>query len=406
MAVIVQKFGGTSVRNIGSIKKAAKRVIETKKTGDEVVVVLSAMAGETDKLIALAHEVCKNPNPRELDVLISTGEQVTVALFAMLLDSLGYGAKSFLAHQVGIYTDDFYGGARIHDIDTQKVIKELRNGTIVVVAGFQGTSDQGDITTLGRGGSDTTAMAIAAALNAYICEIYTDVEGVYTTDPDICPKARKLKRISYDEMLEMASMGTKVLQIRSVEFAKKYNVPIHVRSSFVKGSGTMVIPEDKDMEGVVVSGIAYDKDQARITITKVPDRPRIASKVFAPITDAGIVVDMILQNTSAYGFTDITFTVPRNDFKKAMELVRDTTKEVGAEEVLGDEGIAKISIVGVGMRSHAGIASKMFTTLADENINIMMISTSEIKISCVIDEKYTELAVRALHHAFGLDKER
>lgn len=406
MAVIVQKFGGTSLGNIESIKKVAKRVIKTKKAGHEVVVVLSAMAGETDKLISLAHEICENPDPRELDVLISTGEQVTVALFAILLNSLGYSAKSFLAHQVRIYTDNFHGRARIHDIDTQKIIKELRNGTIVVVAGFQGSNDQGDITTLGRGGSDTTAVAIAAALNANICEIYTDVEGVYTTDPDICPKARKLKRISYDEMLEMASLGAKVLQIRSVEFAKKYHVPIHVRSSFVEENGTMVIPEDKDMERVVVSGIAYDKDQARITITKVPDRPGIASKIFAPITGAGIVVDMILQNTSAYGFTDMTFTVPRNEFKKAMELVSVTAKEVGAEEVLGDEGIAKVSIVGVGMRSHAGIASKMFTTLADENINIMMISTSEIKISCVIDEKYTELAVRALHDAFGLDKPR
>ncbi len=404
MAIVVQKYGGTSVGSIERIKKVARRVIKTKDTGDEVVVVLSAMAGETDRLISLARETSNDPNPRELDVLLSTGEQVSVALFAMLLNSMGYDAKSFLAHQVKIFTNGAHGTARIHDINTERIIDEVRKGTIVVIAGFQGTTNMGDITTLGRGGSDTTAVAVAAALNAYLCEIFTDVEGVYTADPNICPKASKLKRISYDEMLELASLGAKVLQIRSVEFAKKYNVPIHVRSSLVEEGGTMVVPEDKDMERVIVSGVAYDKNQARITITEVPDKPGIASKVFEPITDAGIIVDMILQNTSVYGFTDITFTVERAVFRKAMKLVRKVAKDVGAKRVLGDEGIAKVSIVGVGMRSHAGVASKMFTTLANENINIMMISTSEIKISCVIHEKYTELAVRALHDAFGLDK--
>lgn len=402
MAIVVQKYGGTSVASIERMKKVARRVIKTKSTGDEVVVVLSAMAGETDRLISLARETSDDPNPRELDVLLSTGEQVSVALFAMLLNSMGCNAKSFLAHQVKIFTNHAHGTARIHDIDTERIIDEVRKGTIVVIAGFQGTTDAGDVTTLGRGGSDTTAVAVAAALNAYLCEIFTDVEGVYTADPNVCPKASKLKRISYDEMLELASLGAKVLQIRSVEFAKKYDIPIHVRSSLVEEGGTMVVPEDKDMEKVVVSGVAYDKNQARITITEVPDKPGIASKLFESITDAGIIVDMILQNTSAYGFTDITFTVERAVFRKAMKLVRKVAKDVGAKRVLGDEGIAKVSIVGVGMRSHAGVASKMFTTLANENINIMMISTSEIKISCVIHEKYTELAVRALHDAFGL----
>jgi aspartate kinase len=402
MAIVVQKYGGTSVASIERMKKVARRVIKTKSTGDEVVVVLSAMAGETDRLISLARETSDDPDPRELDVLLSTGEQVSVALFAMLLNSMGCNAKSFLAHQVKIFTNRAHGTARIHGIDTERIIDEVRKGTIVVIAGFQGTTKTGDVTTLGRGGSDTTAVAVAAALNAYLCEIFTDVEGVYTADPNVCPKASKLKRISYDEMLELASLGAKVLQIRSVEFAKKYDIPIHVRSSLVEEGGTMVVREDKDMEKVVVSGVAYDKNQARITITEVPDKPGIASKLFESITDAGIIVDMILQNTSAYGFTDITFTVERAVFRKAMKLVRKVAKDVGAKRVLGDEGIAKVSIVGVGMRSHAGVASKMFTTLANENINIMMISTSEIKISCVIHEKYTELAVRALHDAFGL----
>lgn len=404
MALIVQKYGGTSLGTIDMIREAARRIIKAKDSGNEIVVVVSAMAGETDRLIDLAHEVCNNPDPRELDVFVSTGEQESAALLAMILRSLGYKAKSFLAHQIRIHTDNRYGMARIHNIDTQRIVDELREGTIVVVAGFQGISDLGDITTLGRGGSDTTAVAMAAAVNASVCEIYTDVEGVYTTDPGICRKARKLKKISYDEMLELASLGAKVLQIRSVEFAKKYNVPIHVKSTFSEGMGTMVIPEDKSMEKVVVSGVAYDKNQARITITKVPDRPGIASKVFSSITSAGIIVDMILQNTSIEGFTDMTFTVERHDFKKALELVRNTAKKIKAERVIGDDKIAKVSIVGVGMRSHAGVASKMFTSLANENINIMMISTSEIKISCVIDEKYTELAVRALHEAFDLDK--
>ena len=406
MALIVQKYGGTSVGSIEKIKGVAKKVIDYHRQGNQMVIVLSAMAGQTDGLIKLAREMTEDPNPRELDVLMATGEQVSVALFAMAVKSMGYDARSLLGFQAAIYTDHLFGKARIHEVKTERIMKELEKGRIVTVAGFQGLDDHGNITTLGRGGSDTTAVALAAALKADICEIFTDVDGVYTTDPDICPKARKMEAISYDEMLEMASLGAKVLEIRSVEFAKKYNVPIHVRSTFAKERGTMVIAETKDMERVMVSGIAYRKNEARVTIKKVPDRPGTASRIFEPVLKAGIVVDMIVQNMSEDGFTDMTFTVPRADFYKTMKLVSDVAQEIEAEKVLGDENIAKVSIIGVGMRSHAGVAQKMFEVLAKENINIIMISTSEIKVSCVIEEKYTELAVRALHEAFGLDDEQ
>jgi len=405
MALIVQKYGGTSVGSIERIRSVARRVIESHLQGHQMVVVLSAMAGQTDGLIRLAREMTEDPDPRELDVLMATGEQISVALFAMAVKSMGYDACSLLGFQVGIYTDDLYGKARIQQIKKERILKELEKNRIVTVAGFQGLDDHGDITTLGRGGSDTTAVALAAAMKADVCEIYTDVDGVYTTDPHVCPKARKLNLISYDEMLEMASLGAKVLEIRSVEFAKKYNVPIHVRSTFSNERGTMVVEETRDMEKVLVSGVAFNKNEARVTIRKVPDRPGIAFRIFEPVFESGIVVDMILQNTSEDGLTDLTFTVPKADFYKTMKLVSDTAQKIGAEKVLGDENIAKVSIIGVGMRTHAGVASRMFEILAKENINIMMISTSEIKISCVIEEKYTELAVRVLHEAFGLDVE-
>jgi len=340
-----------------------------------------------------------------LDALISTGEQVSVALFSMAVQDLGFKAISLLGHQVKIVTDDAYGRARICEIDTRRIMEEIRKDKIVAVAGFQGLDEKGNITTLGRGGSDTTAVAVAAALKAQVCEIFTDVEGVYTTDPNICPKARKMKKISYEEMLEMASLGAKVLEIRSVEFAKKFKVPVHVRSTFTDKEGTMVVQEDKSMEKILVSGVTYNKNEARITITKVPDRPGIASKIFTPISEAGVVVDMIIQNSSAEGLTDLTFTVPKIDYKKTMNIVKKIAKEIKAEQVMGDENIAKVSIVGLGMRNHAGVATTMFSALAKEGINIMMISTSEIKISCVINEKYTELAVRTLHNVFHLDQE-
>jgi len=405
MPLVVQKYGGTSVGSIEKIRNVAKRVIEIKEKGVDLVVVLSAMSGETDKLIRLAQEMTESPDPRELDVLISTGEQVTVALFSMAVQSLGFKATSLLGYQVKIVTDQAYGRARISEIDTRRIMEEIRRDKIVAVAGFQGLDEAGNITTLGRGGSDTTAVAVAAALKAQVCEIFTDVEGVYTTDPGICPKARKLKKISYEEMLEMASLGSKVLEIRSVEFAKKFKVPIHVRSTFTDKEGTMVMQEDKSMEKILVSGVTYNKNEARLTITKVPDRPGIASKIFIPISEAGIVVDMIIQNTSAEGLTDLTFTVPKVDFKKTMAIIKKVAKEIKAERVLGDEHIAKVSIIGLGMRNHAGVATSMFSALAKEGINIMMIATSEIKISCVIDEKYTELAVRTLHEVFHLDEE-
>jgi len=405
MALIVQKYGGSSVGSIEKIKAVAERVIEDYRQGNQMVVVLSAMAGQTDGLIQLAEEMTPHPDPRELDVLMSTGEQVSVALFSMAIKSMGHDARSLLGFQAAIHTSHLYGKARIHDIDTERIKKELNRERIIAVAGFQGLNERGDITTLGRGGSDTTAVALAAALNADVCEIFTDVDGVYTTDPNICPRAKKMEFISYDEMLEMASLGAKVLEIRSVEFAKKFNVPIHVRSTFTRERGTMVVAETEDMEKVLVSGVAFNKNEARVTIKKVPDQPGIASRIFEPVFESGIVVDMIVQNTSEDGLTDLTFTVPKPDFYKTMKLVSDTAQKVGAEKVLGDQDIAKVSVIGVGMRSHAGVAKKMFSTLAKENINIMMISTSEIKISCVIEEKYTELAVRVLHNVFGLDDE-
>ncbi len=404
MALIVQKYGGTSVANIDRIRNVANRVIRRHQAGDHVVVVLSAMSGVTDRLIELAHQVTADPNDRELDVLLATGEQTTVALLAMMLNSMGFPAVSLLGFQAEIVTNNSYGRARIKEIHVERIKKALEQKNIVTVAGFQGWTSDRDITTLGRGGSDTSAVALAAALSADSCEIYTDVDGVYTTDPNICSKAKKLKKISYNEMLEAASLGAKVLQIRSVEFAKKYSVPIHVRSSFNEEEGTMVVKEETDMEKVAVSGIAYDKNQARITLRKVPDQPGIAAKIFASLAKSQIVVDMIIQNTRAAGLTDLTFTVSKSDYKKALEIQKKVAREIKAEDVYSDEHITKVSIIGVGMRSHSGVAGKMFSVLANENINIMMISTSEIKISCLISEKYTELAVRALHDAFELDK--
>jgi aspartate kinase len=405
MALVVQKYGGTSVGDIERIKNVASRVIATKNRGHEVVVVVSAMAGETDKLIHLAQQVTPNPDEREMDVLVSTGEQVSIALLAIAFKSMGYNAKSYLGFQIKISTDSAFGKARITSIESEKILDDLKNGRVVVVAGFQGVDESDNITTLGRGGSDTTAVAIAAALKADVCEIYTDVDGVYTTDPNICSKARKLSKISYDEMLEMASLGAKVLQTRSVEFAKKYDVPIHVRSSFNDNSGTIVCKEDKEMERVVVSGVTYNKNEAKIEVMRVPDVPGVAAKLFKPIANANIVVDMIIQTSSAdKGFADVAFTVPKSDFAKTLQIVKGTIKELGGKEVDADENIAKVSIVGVGMRSHSHVATQMFSALAKEGINIYMISTSEIKISCIIDSKYTELAVRALHDAFQLDQ--
>jgi aspartate kinase len=402
MALIVQKYGGTSVGDTEKIRRVVRRVIETKKQGNDMVVVLSAMAGETNKLISLAHQITEDPDPRELDVLVSTGEQITISLFAIAAKTMGNDARSFLGHQVRILTDNAYGKARIADVDTSPIRENLRQGCIVVIAGFQGIDADGNITTLGRGGSDTTAVAVAAALDADLCEIFTDVEGVFTADPNVCSDARKIDRISYDELLEMASLGAKVMEIRSVEFAKRYNVPLHIRSSFNNNPGTMVVQEEKEMEDRAVTGVTYNKSEARITLTKVPDKPGIAAKIFTPISDANIAVDMIIQNTRASDLTDLTFTVPRADFRKAMEIVQRLGKEIGCERVMGDENIAKVSLIGLGMRNHVGIAGKMFGTLAAHNINIMMISTSEIKISAIIDEKYTELAVRVLHDAFEL----
>jgi aspartate kinase len=403
MALIVQKYGGTSVADTDRIRSVAQRVIKTHSAGNDVVVVLSAMAGETNRLIQLAHQITDEPNTRELDVLLATGEQTTVSLFCIMLESMGCSAVSLLGHQANIITDTAFGRARIAEINADRIQDLLSQKKIVAIAGFQGRDQQGNITTLGRGGSDTSAVAIAAALKADICEIYTDVDGVYTTDPNICEKARKLEKVSYDEMLEMASLGAKVLQIRAVEFAKKFHVPVHVRSSFKEEEGTMVVEETEDMERLVVSGVAYSKDEARITLTKVPDHPGVASRILTPVGEAGIIVDMIIQNTRKGGLTDLTFTVPRADYQKAMSIEKEVAESIGAEEVLGDEHIAKISVIGVGMRSHSGVAAQTFAALAKENINIMMISTSEIKISCIIEEKHTELAVRVLHDAFALD---
>jgi len=404
VALIVQKYGGTSVGDIARIRNVANRVARTRKEGNDVVVVVSAMSGETDRLIRLAQQAYETPDLREYDSLISTGEQVSAALLAITLQSMGVPAKSFLGPQIRILTDSAFSVARIQDVETKSLRKELKAGIVPIVTGFQGVDKAGNITTLGRGGSDTTGVAVAAALKADVCEIFTDVDGVYTTDPNICPDARKLSRISYDEMMEMASLGAKVLQIRSVEFAKKYNVPIHVRSSFNDRSGTWVVKEDEKMEKVLVSGVTLNKNEARVTITGVPDKPGIASKIFTPISDAGIVVDMIIQNSSADGLADMTFTVPKADIKKALRLVKKTAESLQAREFLADENIAKVSIVGAGMVSHSGVASKMFNALAEENINILMISTSEIKISCVVEAKYGELAARVLHRAFNLEK--
>ena len=405
MALIVQKFGGTSVGSTDKMKAVAERVLKKHKQGNQMVVVLSAMAGETDRLVGMARDMQKIPALREMDMLLSTGEQVTISLFAMAVKEAGYDAVSLLGDQVRIHTNSMHTKARIQEIDTKSIINHLNNNTIVTVAGFQGVNDEGDITTLGRGGSDTTAVALAAALKADTCEIYTDVEGVYTTDPNICSAARKIDRISYDEMLELASLGAKVLDIRSVGLAKRYKVPLHVRSTFSENEGTWVVEEDKIMESIVVSGVTYSKNEARITLNKVPDQPGVAAKIFLPISDAEIVVDMIIQNTRAGDLTDMTFTVPRNDYDRAMKLLQEIASDIHAESVTGAENIAKISIVGVGMRNHSGIASTMFHILAKEGINIMMISTSEIKVSCIVEEKYTELAVRALHDAFALDRE-
>ena len=405
MSLIVQKFGGTSVADPERIMSVAKRVGNTYDQGNDVVVILSAMAGVTDNLIGMAQAVAESPDSRELDVLLATGEQTTCALLAMNLKSMNYPAQSLMGHQVELMTDHCFGNARILDIKAHRVRELLDRRHIVVIAGFQGCDLDGNITTLGRGGSDTSAVAIAAAIKADVCEIYTDVDGIYTADPNICGKARKLDTISYDEMLNMASLGAKVLQIRSVGFAKKYKIPVHVRSSFSEEEGTMVVDENSGMERLAVSSVTHDHNQARITLKKVPDQPGIAAKIFSPIAEAGIVVDMIIQNTRAGGETDLTFTVPRSDFQRALELQKKVAADTGAEKVFGDEKIAKISVIGVGMKDHSGVASTMFSTLARENINIMMISTSEIRISCVIEEKYTELAVRVLHTAFGLDKE-
>jgi aspartate kinase len=405
MGLIVQKYGGTSVADIERIRNVARRVAKTFDGGNEVVVVISAMAGVTDGLMRMSAQISENPQKRELDVLLSTGEQTTAALLAMTLCAMNYPARSLLGFQAEVHTDCDYGNARIVDIGTDRIRQLMTGRTIVVVAGFQGCDPEGNITTLGRGGSDTSAVAIAAALKADTCEIYTDVDGIYTADPNICPRARKLKVVSYDEMLNMASLGAKVLQIRSVGFAKKYNVPVHVRSSFNGEEGTMVVNEDSGMEKLIVTAVTHDKDQARITLKKVPDQPGIAAKIFTPITEAKIVVDMIIQNTRAGGQTDLTFTVPESDFPRAMEIEREVARQIGAEEVFGGKDIAKVSVIGVGMRNHSGVASTMFNALAKENVNIIMISTSEIRISCVIEEKYTELAVRVLHSAFGLDRE-
>ena len=406
MGLVVQKFGGTSVANVEKIKNVAGKAIREKQAGHDVIVVLSAMAGETNRLIDLAHSAADNPDEREYDSLISTGEQVTISLLSIVLNDMGYRARSFLGFQIKILTDQAHQKARISMIDTETIRKELKKGAIVVVAGFQGVDEENNITTLGRGGSDTSAVALAAALKADRCDIYTDVDGVYTTDPNICAKARRLQRISYDEMLEMAMTGAKVLQPRSVEMAKKYNVPVYVKSTFSDEGGTLVTKEDKEMEREVLSGITYDRDQAKITVVHIPDRPGIAANLFLPLSERHISVDMIIQNASSQGFTDLTFTVAKKDMKTAQKIVEATAKEIGAKKVEVDDDVAKVSIIGVGMLSHSGVAAKMFKTMADEGINIMMISTSEIKISCVIQRKYTELAVMVLHDAFQLEKKK
>ncbi|UCE89216.1 MAG: aspartate kinase [Pseudomonadota bacterium] len=404
MALIVQKYGGTSVGSIERIEQVAAKAIAARAAGDDLVLVVSAMSGETNRLVKLAHAVASDPDPREFDVLVSTGEQVTIALLSMALNRRGCPARSYTGSQVHILTDNAHTKARILGIDEARVRGDLEEGRVVVIAGFQGVDEQGNITTLGRGGSDTTAVAMAAALKADECQIYTDVDGVYTTDPRVEPDARRLDRITFEEMLEMASLGSKVLQIRAVEFAGKYNVPLRVLSSFEDGPGTLISYEDEEMEQPVISGIAFNRDEAQLLMRGVPDRPGVAYHILGPVGKANIEVDMIVQNVGADGTTDFTFTVHRNDYQKALEVLEATARELGAREVSGDNKIVKISLVGVGMRSHAGIASTMFEALANEAINIRMISTSEIKISVVVDEKYLELGVRSLHAAFQLDQ--
>jgi len=390
-----------SPEHIGHV---AEKVIAARRRGDDIVVVVSAMSGETDRLMGLAQQIAERPEPRELDVLLSTGEQVTIALLTMALQKRGCAARSYTGSQARILTDSAHNKARIRDIDEAAVRRDLAAGRVVVVAGFQGVDEYGNITTLGRGGSDTTAVALAAALKADECQIYTDVDGVYTTDPRVAPNARRLERITFEEMLEMASLGSKVLQIRSVEFAGKYNVPLRVLSAFQEGEGTLITFEEPQMEEAVISGIAFNRDEAKLTLVGVPDQPGIAHRILGPIADANIEVDMIVQNVAEDATTDFTFTVHRRDYAKAMEILQRAAQEMGAREVTGDDKIIKISLVGVGMRSHAGIASKMFQALSKEGINIRMISTSEIKISVVVDEKYLELGVRALHDVFQLDQ--
>mgnify|MGYP000857340486 FL=1 len=403
MKIIVQKFGGTSVAGVDRMTTIRRKVLAALEKGYKAMVVLSAMAGETNRLIELGRQFSRTPAPAEMDVLMTTGEQVSVALFSMLLQDAGVKARSVLGHQAEIVTDCMFGKARIVSINTKKLRNMLLEYDVLVVAGFQGCDCSGRLTTLGRGGSDTSAVALAAAVEADVCEIYTDVNGVYTTDPNVCSRARKLDRISYDEMLEFASMGAKVLQIRSVEFAKKYGVAVHVRSIFSDEEGTYVTQEDASMEAVLVSGVAYDKDQARVTVTDVQDRPGIAASLFSPLADAGIVVDMIIQNTSRQGETDMTFTVSRGELDQTLRIIEGLRPKIGYAEILTDKNVSKVSVIGVGMRNHSGVASRMFQALRDENINILMISTSEIKVTCLIEEKYTELAVRALHDKFGLE---
>jgi aspartate kinase len=404
MACFVQKFGGTSVGSIERIQHVAQLIEKMYREGHQLVVVLSAMSGETDRLIKMARELSTDPDDRELDVLLSSGERVTIALMAMTLKSLGIRAQSFTGRQVGIVTDGAHTKARISRVDTKRVLAALKDGVVPIVAGFQGINEASDVTTLGRGGSDLTAVVLAAALKVETCFIYTDVDGVYTADPNMVPSARRLEKISYEEMLELASLGAKVLQTRSVELAAKHQVPLEVRSSFQDGAGTRVVKEDADMEQVLVSGVTGDRNQAKVTVIGVPDQPGIAARIFVAIAESGINVDMIIQNVSHESLTDISFTVPRGDLKAATNLIRDLAKEVSARTFEVNEAIAKVSLVGVGMRSHSGVAARMFATLSRDGINIMMISTSEIKISCVVEEKYMELAVRGLHQEFELEK--
>lgn len=405
MALYVKKFGGTSVGDLDRIKKVAAKIHEAHKAGDQLVVVVSAMSGETDNLVKMALDITKHPDPREFDVLLATGEQVTIALLSIALMELGCPARSYTGGQVRIMTDNAHNKARIKQIDQERITKDLQDGKVVVVAGFQGIDEHGNITTLGRGGSDTTAVALAAALQADECQIYTDVDGVYTADPRIVSNARRMDYVTFEEMLELASLGAKVLQIRAVEFAGKYNVPLRVLSTFEPGNGTLISYEDLKMEHQKISGVAYNRDEARILLRGVLDQPGFAGKILGPISDAHIEVDMIVQNISVDGLTDFTFTVHRRDFNKAMSIIAPLADSLNCREVLTDDKIAKLSLVGVGMRSHAGIASKMFQVLGAEGVNIQLITTSEIKVSVIIDEKYIELGVRTLHEAFGLDKD-